>query len=304
MTAFLLRRLLSVIPTVLGVSVLTFTLMYMVPGGPLDVDGIQSPDTRAHLEKLYNLDKPLPTRYLLYVGNALRGDFGKSIVYRNVNVSDIISNRFRVSGILGVSALAVVLVGVPLGVTGALRQNTFIDYLVMLIATAGYSIPNFVVSLFLILLFGLWLGLLPIGGWGTVRHFLLPAVALGLPWMSLIARLTRANMLEVLRQDYIRTARSKGLYERVVVFRHGLRNAAIPLVTMFGVLFAHLIVGSMPIEVMFGIPGLGQYMVRSIQASDYTMIMGLALFFSFIVIGMNILVDVAYAVVDPRIKYF
>jgi len=303
MHRYLLRRFLTLIPTVLGVSLLTFVLMYMVPGGPLHMEGIQSPESLKHLERIYNLDRPLHEQYFIYLGNALRGDFGTSFRFRDVKVSDIIAARFPVSAQLGLSALGTVLVGVPLGVIGAVRQNTAVDYLVMFIATVGYSMPNFVVSLFLLIVFAVTLSVFPVGGWGSPLHVILPAIALGLPWMSLIARLTRANMLDVLGQDYIRTARGKGLTERVVVFRHALRNAAIPLITMFGVFTARLIVGSMPIEIIFNIPGLGQYMVRSIQAADYSMIMGLALFFSFIVMGMNLLVDVTYSFIDPRIKY-
>lgn len=304
MGPFIVRRLFSIIPVLIGISLITFSLMHAVPGGPFDTEGIQSEETLRTLERLYHLDKPVWQQYILYISGVARGDLGTSFRYRNVQVSEIIEERFRVSLGLGLVALCfTVVLGLFFGIIGAIKQNTFIDYLVMLLATVGYSIPNFAISVILLLVFSLTLGLFPVGGWGTVRHMFLPAFALSLPWISLLARLSRASMLDTLRADYIKTAKAKGLKESVVIYKHALRNAAIPMVTIMGTIFSQLITGSMAIETIFGLPGIGQYMVISISSADYTMIMGLTLFFAFVVVIMNLLVDISYGLIDPRIRY-
>jgi len=304
MGPFIIRRILFIVPIILGISLITFTLMYSVPGGPFDTEGIQSEETLRALERIYNLDKPVWQQYLLYIGGIARGDFGTSFRYRNLKVSEIIMDRFQVSLTLGLVSLCfTVVLGLAFGIIGAIKQNTIIDYFVMLLATVGYSIPNFAISVILLLFFSLILGLFPVGGWGTAKHVVLPAFALSLPWVSLLARLSRASMLETLRADYIRTARAKGLKESIVIYKHALRNAAIPMVTVMGTIFSQLITGSMAIETIFGLPGIGQYMVISISSADYTMIMGLTLFFTLIVVFVNLAVDLSYAFIDPRIRH-
>ena len=278
--------------------------MHAAPGGPFDTETLQTAESRQRLIEHYKLDEPLWVQYGTYLVNAVQGDFGESFRYRNQDVSEIIADRFKVSAQLGLAAISVsILVGIPLGVIAALNRNTWIDYLGMFSSTIGYSVPNFVTSMLLILVLGLSLRLVPIGGWGTPQQFIMPAIALGLPWAGLLARLARATMLEELGQMYVLVARAKGLRRAVVIVRHVLRNALRPLVTVIGVLVSEMITGSFVIETIFGIPGLGKYFVTSVLASDYPLIMGLALFFAVIIALMNLIVDLLYFVIDPRIRF-
>jgi oligopeptide transport system permease protein len=301
---YLIRRLIFSVPTLLGVSLVTFALMHAAPGGPFDTDAILPDATKRLLLAKYHLDLPVWQQYLLYLRGTVTGDLGTSIRNPGVTVTDLIASRFAVSLQLGLAALVVTLaVGLPLGVIAATHHNRWADRLAMLTSLAGYSVPNFVVGVVLLLIFAVILKLVPVGGWGAPNQFILPAIALGLPWSSIIGRLVRANMLEVLGQDYVRTARSKGLDPPHVLIRHALRNAMIPTVTVTGILTADLITGSMVIETIFGIPGLGQYFVGSILNSDYPVIMGTALFYALLLVLMNLLVDVVYSYLDPRIRY-
>jgi oligopeptide transport system permease protein len=301
---YIVRRLLFLIPVLIGISFITFTLLHVIPGGPFDVEGIQTAEAKANLEKIYHLDKPFIVQYLIFLGGAVRGDLGTSYRLRGVKVSSIIAERFNVSWRLGLAGMLVtILIGVPAGVIAAVRHNQWPDYTVMFGSTVGYSIPNFVVSMLLLIVFAVTFRLFPVGGWGGPRNIVLPAIALGLPWASALARFTRASMLEALQQDYIRTAWAKGLPRRSVLLRHGLRNAAIPLLTVLGAVAGELLTGSVAIEKIFGIPGIGQYMVTAIESSDYPMVLGLVLFYAFLIVIINLVVDLTYTVVDPRIKY-
>lgn len=305
MLVHLARRLVTLVPVWIGVTLLTFVLVRAIPGGPFDVDALRSPETTASLERLYHLDRPLWEQYARYLGNVVfRGDLGESMTRSGLRVTDLIKERFPNSALIGFSAIGVaVAIGLPAGVLGAVYRHRWVDYSVMLGSTVGYSIPNFVVSLLLVLFIGLKLRWLPLGGWGTPAHLVLPAVALGLPWAGLIARMARSTMLDVLGQDYVRTAEAKGAPGTRVVLRHALRNALIPLATIIGLLIPELLTGALAIELIFSVPGIGQYMVDSILGSDYTVTLGLTVFYATIIVIANLLVDVSYAWIDPRIRF-
>jgi len=303
MGSFLLRRLLSLLPVWIGITLVSFLLVHAIPGGPFDTGTLRSPEATEFLRRFYHLDEPLAKQYALYMWNVLQGDFGESMVRRGLYVSDVLTDRFPNSLVLGACGLAVSLaVGIPAGLLGAVKQNAWPDHTVMVAATAGYAIPSFVLSLLLILVFGSWLGWLPLGGWGTPKHVVLPAVALGLPWAGLVARLTRASLLEVLRQDYIRSAVAKGAGTGRVLVGHALRNAFIPLTAVIAVLAAELVTGSLIVELIFGIPGIGRYMIDSILGADYTMTLGLTVFYATLIFAANFAADVCYALLDPRIR--
>lgn len=304
MTVFILRRLLALIPVLFVISVITFLLMHSVPGSPFAAeDKPLPPQIQANLDAYYHLDKPLAVQYLRYMGNALTGDLGPSYMQRNRSVNDIIARHLPPSAVLGVLALAVaVVLGIPAGIVSALKQNTAIDYAAMFLAIGGVSVPAMTLGPLLIWGVALELQLLPVARWGTWQHAVLPALTLGLGHAAVIARLTRASMLEVIRQDYIRTARSKGLRERAVVVKHALRNALIPVVTVLGPLFAALVTGSMVVEQIFAIPGLGRYFVDSVGARDYPVIMGTTLLFAVMLVLSNLVVDISYTLIDPRIR--
>lgn len=304
MAATILRRVIALIPVLFVISVVTFLLMHSVPGSPFSAeDKPLPPQIRANLEAFYDLDQPLFKQYLSYMGNALRGDLGPSYLQRNRSVNDIIAAHLPVSFQLGVLALVVALViGVPIGVVTALKQNSWIDYLGMFVAIAGVSVPAMTLGPLLIWGLALHLELLPVARWGTWQQAVMPALTLGLGEAAIIARLTRASMLQIVHQDFIRTARSKGLRERQVVIKHALRNALIPVITIIGPLFAALVTGSMVVEQIFAIPGLGRFFVDSVSGRDYPVIMGTTLLFSVILVISNLMVDISYAIIDPRMR--
>ncbi len=310
MLKYIARRLLLGLFTVLTVSFIVFLLIHIFPGSPFITERRYDAETMRILEARYNLDKPLLVQYALWLGGAVHGDLGTSLRFRSLEVTDIISQRFKVSLVLGLTALTVtVLIGVGLGLVAALRQNTRFDYAAMFFSTVGYSVPNFVTGMFLILVLGKQLYVLTGGtfyyevGWGNLQQVLIPAIALGLPPASYVARITRASMLDVVRQDYVRTAWAKGLVAPRVIVRHVIRNGLIPVVTILGILITGLITGSTVIEFLFGVPGIGQYFVTAILASDYTMVLGLFVFFTVLIVAANLIVDIVYAFLDPRIKY-
>lgn len=303
MAWLLLRRVLLLTPVLIGVSLTTFVLMHLAPGTPFEGDKI-TPEVQANLLHQYGLDRPYPEQYVRYMGSLLRGDLGVSVKITGERVSDIIAERFPVSLELGLAATAVmVIVGFPLGIVGALRQNTWVDHLSLTAALVGYSLPVFVLALLLMLWLSSGLHLLPVGGWSRPDQYVIPAFAMGIGPASLVARLTRASMLDVIGQDFIRTARSKGLRERTVIVRHALRNALIPVVTVLGAQISWLITGSFIVEYMLSVPGLGQMFVVSAAGLDYPLIMGLALFYAAIVASMNIVVDVSYILLNPQLKF-
>ncbi|MES1246712.1 MAG: ABC transporter permease [Actinomycetota bacterium] len=303
MATYLIRRTLALIPIWIGVSFIAFLLVHAIPGGPFDTGAIRSRQATENLVHLYHLDKPLLEQYVLYIWQVLHGNLGESMVSRGLSVTDVIRGRFPTSAELGAAALAVSLaVGVLAGIVAAVRRNGWLDHAVMLTATIGYAIPNFVFALILILVFGLSLHLLPLGGWGSLSDVPLPAIALGLPWAGLVARMTRATMIDALSRDYMRTAYAKGLSPIAATLRHGFRNALIPLTTLVALLAAEVITGSLIIENIFGIPGIGHYMVDSILGADYTMTLGFVIFYATTIFVANFLVDVSYGWIDPRIR--
>ena len=305
MQSYILRRILWAIPVLFLLSLITFLLMHAIPGGPFDADKPVPPEIKENLEKKYRLDQPLWRQYVDYVwGIVGHFDFGPSYASRSRTVNDIIRDHLPVSALLGGLALLVAVgIGLPLGVVAALKQNTGWDHGAMFFAVLGLSIPNLALGPLLIWAFALKLELLPVATWGTPQHMVLPAITLGLSSSAFVARLTRASMLQVLREDYMRTARAKGLTQRAITLRHALRNALIPVVTYLGPIFVILITGIFIVEHIFAVPGLGRYFITSIGNRDYPVIMGTTLLFGTFIIGANLLVDIIYAVLDPRIRY-
>lgn len=304
MGTYITHRLLTLVPTWIGVTLMAFLFIHAVPGGPFDTGTPRSETTTEILNRKYHLDESLPTQYFLYMKGVVQGDLGESMVQPGLSVSDVIRERFPTSALLGLAALVVALgVGVTAGVVAAVRRHGLTDHVVMFGATLGYAIPNFVLSILFLLLFALKLGLFPVGGWGSPSQIVLPALALGLPWASLVARLTRTSLIDVLHSDFVRTAHAKGARTSRVVMGHAFRNAALPLVTVVALLAAELITGSLIVESIFGIPGMGYYLAQSVLGSDYTLTLGLIVFYATLVFFANLAVDVSYAVLDPRIRY-
>jgi oligopeptide transport system permease protein len=305
MTGYVVRRVLWAIPVLWAIVTITFFLMHAVPGGPFDRDRELPPSTRANLERRYGLDEPLFTQYTTYLTNLVQGDLGVSMRDQR-EVTEIIKDGLKTSIQLGVAAfIFATLFGFTLGLIAALNHNRSGDYLGVFLATVGSAAPNFILATFLVIIFSVQLGWTDVLGWefGNPRKMILPVVSLGMLPAAYIARITRASMLEVLNQDYVRTARSKGLSEFVVVLRHTVRNALVPVLTVLGPIFAVLVTGSFIIETTFGINGVGQNFVKSIASRDYGVIMGTTIFFAAIVVVANLVIDLLYAVVDPRIRY-
>jgi len=305
---FVLSRALWLIPTLLAMALVTFLVMHATPGSPLDpiAEGANplSPEAQKLLAAHYGLDKPLPEQFLIFVGKAARGDFGNSFVYKTRTVREIIIAAFPVSLFLGTMALVVAVVfGLSLGILAAVYQNRAWDYVSVTVATFGVAVPNFVLAVFLIVLFSLTLPLFPTGGWDSPRSWVLPTITLALAPMGIIARFTRASMLEVIRSDYTLTARAKGVSEPIVVFKHALKNAFIPIVTLLGPLFAAVGTGSFFVEAIFRVPGMGRFFVESMTGRDYPMIMAVVLVYGAFLAAMNLVVDLLYGALDPRIRY-
>lgn len=304
MARYIIRRLLWMIPVLWFVATITFVLMHMVPGGPWDLEKPVPPAVVRALNEKYGLDQPLHIQYLVFLARVVRGDLGPTYSYQDRPVTEIIRQGLPATAALGAAALGFALLfGVTLGVLAALRPNSALDYASMFFATAGAAAPNFVIGILLVIVFGVTLKVLPTGGWGTADKVVLPALALGIFPAAFLARLTRSTMLEVMNQDYIRTARSKGLAQRIVILKHALKNALIPVLTVAGPIAASLATGSFIIESLFGIPGIGRLYVLGVFQRDYGLIMGATLFYAFAVAMANLLVDILYAFVDPRIRY-
>ncbi|MDO4204482.1 MAG: ABC transporter permease [Selenomonadaceae bacterium] len=303
MLNYLIKRIGNSIIVLWVVMTVTFLLMHSIPGGPFTAEKSLPPAVRANIEARYKLNDPLLTQYKDYLSNAVRGDLGPSFKYVGRSVNDIIAESFPVSLELGVESIIIaLLVGVPAGVLAAYRRNSWPDRAVNLLTTVGVAVPGFVLAALLVEVFAMKLGWLPAAMWNSWASRVLPAVALAAMPMAFITRLTRSSMLDVLGQDYIRTAKAKGLSTGAVLFRHALPNALIPVVTYLGPMAAGILTGSFVIETIFAIPGLGSYFVTSIYNRDYTVILGITLFYSAIVIFMNMLVDLIYPLLDPRIK--
>ena len=304
MIAYIVRRILWIIPVLFTVSLITFFLMHAVPGGPWDREKQLPQATVDRLNAKYGLDQPIYMQYITWATKFVQGDLGPSYRYTDRTVNDIVADGFWTTVQLGVMAFILsVVVGVPLGIFAALGHNRGPDYLATSVSILGIATPSFVLSILLIVFFAVQLGWFPTGGWKGPQYWVLPTIALaGFP-IAIIARYTRASMLEVTRKDYIRTAHSKGLPGQSVVSRHMIRNALIPVVTILGPTLAFLVTGSFIIEAIFGIPGMGQFYTTSITTRDYSLLMAMTMLYAFAVAFLNVVVDVLYAYIDPRIRY-
>ena len=305
MIPFILRRMASTIPTLFVVITVSFFLIRVAPGGPFDLEQPLSDVVMRNLRKLYKLDEPLWRQYLLYLEGLLRGDFGPSFTSLDLSVAELFAKGLPVSMRLGVLALVLALgVGGLFGVVAALRQNQTADYIVVTAATAGITVPTFVTAPLFQVIFGLWLAWLPVGGWndGALRNTVLPVVVLALPQMAVVARMIRAAMIETLRANHIRTLRAQGLSDATVI-RHALRAAALPVVSYLGPAAAALLTGSVVVETIFGLPGIGRYFVEGALNRDYTLVMGTVVVIACFVLVFNLIVDILYAALDPRVRY-
>ena len=302
MIRILLQRLLELIPTALVIVAASFALVRLAPGSPFSSEREIPPEVRQKLEAKYGFDKPLPEQFIRYLGNLLRGDLGLSTKYPQRTVNEIIANGFPVT--LSLAAIALLwslLVGITAGIIGAIRQNTVWDHVAITAALVGISVPSFVLGPLLVLTVSLRLHLLPPAGWGDWQHVVLPGLTLGTIYAASIARLTRGGMLEVVRSDFIRTARAKGLSESLIVWRHMLRGGLLPVVSYLGPAVASMLTGSVVVEKIFNVPGIGPYFVDAAFNRDYFLVMGIVLLYAFFLLLMNLVVDVVYGFLDPRV---
>ena len=306
MLRYLVRRLLATIPTLFLIVTLSFFLMHIAPGGPFNMEKGIPPEIKANIERVYHLDQPLWRQYLLYLGNLLHGDLGPSYIFMNFSVAELFAAGLPVSIRLGASALLLALgVGGALGIVAALKQNRKEDFAVIALATAGSTVPTFVTAPIIQLVFGLWLKWLPVGGWegGAFLNTVGPILTLALPYIAVVARLMRGSMIESLHAHHIRTARSLGLSDYSIVIRHALRGAILPVVSYAGPAAAGLVTGSLIVETIFQIPGVGRYFIDAALNRDYTLVMGTVVLIAIFTIVFNLIVDLLYAVIDPRVRY-
>ena len=295
MLNYLMRRLGGAIPTLFIIIAGTFFLMRIAPGGPFARERKVPPEVEANLLRAYHLDEPLPQQFLRYLEGLLRGDFGPSFKYKDFSVAELIFQGFPISLQLGAIAIVLaLLIGLALGIWAALRQNSWVDYTTMSVSMIGVAVPNFVIAPVLTLIIGLQLQLLPVGGWGKPGNYVLPVVALCL---------TRASMIEVLSSNFVRTARAKGLRESVTITRHAIRAAVLPVVSYLGPAIANIITGSVVVEQIFSIPGIGRYFVQGSLNRDYTLVMGVTVFYGALIIICNLIADLLYGVLDPKVRY-
>jgi oligopeptide transport system permease protein len=303
MIRFLFRRLWVAVPTLFLVITAAFFMMRAAPGNPFDTDRKLPAQVERNIMAKYGMDRPLGEQYLTYLGNVLQGDLGPSLKYQDKSVLDLIKEGLPTSAVIGLSALTLAcLIGVLLGVMAALRQNKLIDNLAMTVAVLGVCIPTFVTAPLLVLVFAAKLGWLPTAGLNGVRSLILPVTVLALPQIAIISRLTRAGMIEVLRSNYVRTARARGLPEHRIVFGHALRAAVLPLVSYLGPACAGLLTGSLVIEKIFSLPGLGKSFIIGALQRDYTVVMGVVIVYAGLILLLNLLADIIYALLDPRVK--
>jgi oligopeptide transport system permease protein len=303
---YFIKRLAGAVPTLFIIVTAAFFLMHAAPGGPFDQEQALPPEILANLQSAYGLDLPIWAQYGRYIGALAHGDFGPSFKYKDFSVTELIAQGFPVTLEIGTIALILALgVGIPAGVFAALRQNSAADYATMSLTVVGIAIPSFVVLPFLGLLFGIYLHWLPVAGWepGSIRHLVLPIIALCLPPLSIIARMTRGSMLEVLRSHFIRTAFAKGLPLRIVILRHALRPALLPVAGFLAPAVASIMTGSLVVESIAGLPGIGRYLVQGALNRDYTLVMGMVIIYSALLIGMGLVVDLLYVWLDPRIRF-
>lgn len=322
MTKYIIRRILLSIPVLIAISLATFLMIQALPGGPFDIVGTKAmpEQMRQLLERRYGLDRPLYEQYFLYVGNLLQGDLGPMLRFRGQDVNDIVAQSLPVSMQLGVLAIGLgFFIGIPAGIIAALKHNTMVDHAATFVAVLGVSVPNLVLGPLLILIFGVYLDWFPIAFWGADPPFILgifprptaefwlhavmPTFALGTGISASVARLTRAGLLEVMTEDYIRTARAKGLRERIVIIIHALKNSLIPVATILGPLLAALLTGTFVVEQIFALNGLGRYFVNSVNQREYFLLTSITLVYGLFLIVGNLFVDIMYAWLDPRIRY-
>lgn len=303
---YALRRLLGLVPTLFLIVTAAFFLMRLAPGGPFDEEQAVPAEITANLQAAYGLDQPVHVQYARYLAGLLRGDLGPSFKMKDFTVAELIARGLPVTLSIGVAALlAALCIGVPLGLLAARRQNGWVDHAVMGVALGGIAVPNFVVAPVLALVFGIGLGWLPVAGWepGSLRHMVLPVATLALPFIAYVARLTRGSLLEVLQAPYIRTARAKGLSAAAILRRHALKPTLLPVVSFMGPAAAGLLTGSLVVEQVFGLPGVGRYFVQGAINRDYTLVMGMVIFYAALVLLLNLLVDLLYGWLDPRIRH-
>ena len=306
MLSYALRRLLQVVPTLFVIVTAAFFVMRLAPGGPFDQEQTLPPEIAANLEAAYGLDQPMIVQYGHYLASLVHGDLGPSFKYKDFRVSELIARGLPVTLTIGALALLLAVgLGVPLGMLGALRHNGALDHAVMGVALVGIAIPNFVVAPVLALLFGVKLGWLPVAGWepGNVRFLILPVLTLALPFVAYIARLARGSLLEVLQAPYMRAARAKGLTQRVLLRRHALKPTLMPVISFLGPATAALLTGSLVVEQVFGLPGVGRYFVQGAINRDYTLVMGMVIFYAALILLLNLAVDLLYGWLDPRIRH-
>jgi oligopeptide transport system permease protein len=306
MMRYALRRIVGVFPTLFIIITLSFFVIRIAPGGPFDDEQTLPPEIKANLEAAYGLDKPLLEQYGRYLSGLVRGDFGPSFKFKDFTVTELIAQGLPVSLMLGLSAvLLALLIGIPLGTLAALRQNSPTDYGIMAVAVLGIALPSFVTGPLFALIFGLYLRWFPVAGYesGDPQFLVLPVITLALPVIAYIARLTRGSLLEVLRTNFVRTARAKGLAERQVILRHALRPALLPVVSYLGPATAFVITGSLVVETVFGLPGSGRYLVQGAINRDYTLVMGMIVVYGGLTLTLNLIADLLYGWLDPRVRY-
>jgi oligopeptide transport system permease protein len=306
MLGYATRRILQAIPTLLLIVAAAFFLMRAAPGGPFDDERALPPEIEANLQAAYGLDQPVTVQFARYLGGLVRGDLGPSFRMKDFSVAELIGRGLPVTLSIGAAALLLGIgLGVPLGLVAGLRQNGWADHAVMSVALVGIAVPNFVVAPVLALVFGLYLGWLPVAGWepGSAKHLVLPVVTLALPLVAYLARLTRGSMLEVLQAPFIRTARAKGLDAGVILRRHALKPTLLPVVSFLGPAAAALLTGSLVVEQVFGLPGVGRYFVQGAINRDYTLVMGMVVFYASLILLLNLAVDLLYGWLDPRIRH-
>lgn len=302
MIKYIGKRLVASLLAIWVVITLTFFLMRLMPGGPFDSDKL-TPQVKANMEAKYGMDKPLSEQYFMYMKNLVHGDLGESMIFKGRGVSETIKTSFPASAKVGMCSVATsIVVGISLGIVAALKRNTWADTTIVFVVTLGITIPSFVISAVLIYFLAVKFGLLPPTGFSGWKNYIMPVIALSMSSMAFITRLTRNKLLDVLKSDYIRTAKAKGLSKGKIVFKHALRNSLIPIVTYVGPLIASILTGSFIVEQIFAIPGLGNEFVQSVTNRDYSMLLGVTVFYCTMLITFNFLVDVLYVVIDPRIK--
>jgi oligopeptide transport system permease protein len=303
---YALRRIAGLVPTLLVIITVSFFVVRLAPGGPFDPEQTLAPQVRANLDRAYGLDRPIAVQYWRYLRGLAHGDFGPSFKQHDFSVTELISQGLPVSGSLGITAiLLAVLLGIPSGLAAALWRRTTVDYGISSLVVLGMALPAFVIGPVLALVFGVYLQWLPVAGWeeGSPRHYVLPALTLALPVTAYVARLTRASLLDVLRANFIRTARARGLGTWRILWRHALRPALLPVVSYLGPATAFVVTGSLVVETVFGLPGTGRYLVQGAINRDYTLVMGMVIVYGTLVLLLNLIADLAYGWLDPRVRH-